>query len=452
MTHRDIKGTNILVSTTGEAKLVDFGLAGIEGDDKKSSMQSQRTVDYSALERTCRSEKGDPRSDIFFLGCVFYQMLTGKVAMAETESKDMLAKMLKRSFGAIQPLSDSPYAPDPELCRIIEKMMKVDLRSRYQTMDEVVADLEAFDVARQGRPPPAARTGSSGEHDFLADIEALFMNRHAHLDPSPSPHPSPPRAARTAAARRDRRTGEESPASPARPTTTRPDPEAGGEVRASSAATSSASSRRPRSRTSSASHLSKMGYRVILVGDRRARRRAVPRGAPGRRDLRRRRPRPRGDRLVPRHARQGPRGRPRPRRPGPPRPPPPRPQGPAPDRRPARRPGQAGQDEADPGRPRPAHPGALTRDGAPLFMTQLARHLTAVLATLALAPPASAAERTVAGRSFTLPDGFTLDVAAGPPLVDRPITADFDELGRLYVADSSGSNDKVERPARDEAS
>ncbi len=47
------------------------------------------------------------------------------------------------------------------------------------------------------------------------------------------------------------------------------------------------------------------------------------------------------------------------------------------------------------------------------------------------------------GHTFTLPDGFEIELVAGPPLVDRPIVADFDEQGRLYVADSSGSNEKV---------
>src|SRR5438046_9519836 len=48
------------------------------------------------------------------------------------------------------------------------------------------------------------------------------------------------------------------------------------------------------------------------------------------------------------------------------------------------------------------------------------------------------------GHTFTLPLGFEIELAAGPPLVDRPITADFDEPGRLYVSDSSGSNEKVQ--------
>lgn len=49
------------------------------------------------------------------------------------------------------------------------------------------------------------------------------------------------------------------------------------------------------------------------------------------------------------------------------------------------------------------------------------------------------------GRTFSLPDGFELELAAGPPLVNRPIVGDFDEQGRLYVADSSGSNDNVQK-------
>ncbi len=54
-----------------------------------------------------------------------------------------------------------------------------------------------------------------------------------------------------------------------------------------------------------------------------------------------------------------------------------------------------------------------------------------------------AAETTIGNHTFTHPDGFEVTKIAGPPLVNRPITADFDEQGRLYVTDSSGSNDKV---------
>src|SRR4051794_30872888 len=70
-------------------------------------------------------------------------------------------------------------------------------------------------------------------------------------------------------------------------------------------------------------------------------------------------------------------------------------------------------------------------------------------------PKLTAAEVLLNGQTFTLPDGFEIELVAKAPLVNRPITADFDERGRLYVADSSGANDrpgpdieKVEKPHR----
>ncbi|HZY88356.1 MAG TPA: PVC-type heme-binding CxxCH protein, partial [Gemmataceae bacterium] len=61
--------------------------------------------------------------------------------------------------------------------------------------------------------------------------------------------------------------------------------------------------------------------------------------------------------------------------------------------------------------------------------------------------PANAVELN--GHTFTLPPGFIIELVAGPPLVNRPIVAAFDEQGRLYVADSSGSNDKVDKQLKD---
>src|SRR3989442_4186727 len=51
-----------------------------------------------------------------------------------------------------------------------------------------------------------------------------------------------------------------------------------------------------------------------------------------------------------------------------------------------------------------------------------------------------AATFKIGDRTFTLPDGFTIEKVAGPPLVDRPIRGDFDEQGNFYVSDSSGSS------------
>ncbi|QDV38756.1 PVC-type heme-binding CxxCH protein [Tautonia plasticadhaerens] len=68
-----------------------------------------------------------------------------------------------------------------------------------------------------------------------------------------------------------------------------------------------------------------------------------------------------------------------------------------------------------------------------------------LLLPLLAAPAARSGEVVRLGdHTFSLPDGLTVEVAAGPPLVERPITAAFDERGRLYVAESSGSNDPVQ--------
>src|SRR6266478_3518424 len=76
---------------------------------------------------------------------------------------------------------------------------------------------------------------------------------------------------------------------------------------------------------------------------------------------------------------------------------------------------------------------------------------SACMLLLALTPFASAraAQFKFPNHTFTVPDGFEVELVAGPPLVERPIVADFDEQGRLYVADSSGSNDKLEKQLQD---
>jgi putative membrane-bound dehydrogenase-like protein len=66
-------------------------------------------------------------------------------------------------------------------------------------------------------------------------------------------------------------------------------------------------------------------------------------------------------------------------------------------------------------------------------------------AALLIANPARSAQFKFATQTLTVPDGFEIELVAGSPLVDRPVSADFDEQGRLYVTDSSGSNDKVDK-------
>src|SRR5262245_11944216 len=78
------------------------------------------------------------------------------------------------------------------------------------------------------------------------------------------------------------------------------------------------------------------------------------------------------------------------------------------------------------------------------------RYLVVAVGVLAaLAAQTIRARQPAASPAFRLPPGFTIERVAGPPLVDRPIVADFDDEGRLYVADSSGSNERVEKQLAD---
>ena len=73
------------------------------------------------------------------------------------------------------------------------------------------------------------------------------------------------------------------------------------------------------------------------------------------------------------------------------------------------------------------------------------------LVIVVLAAPRNRAPAASRRPYLSVPPGFDVERVAGPPLVDRPIVADFDEQGRLYVADSSGSNDKVEKQLEEAA-
>lgn len=168
ITHRDIKLTNILVSTQGEAKLTDFGLAQMFASMAREDEQVDRTVDYAGLEKATNVKSGDVRSDLFFLGCVFYECLTGKSPLEM--SKDRHARMNARRFQEMLTLKPGEIDAPPSVYTLAETCMAFDPKRRYQTPAQLV---EAVKTARRdlgggtpGAPPkPAVKTVFLAEAD-----------------------------------------------------------------------------------------------------------------------------------------------------------------------------------------------------------------------------------------------------------------------------------------------
>ena len=175
-THRDIKLTNILISASGVAKLVDFGLAKYfdAQTGKDDGERVDRTVDYAGLERATDVKAGDVRSDIFFTGVVLFEMLTGKSPIELT--RDRRARMLKQRFENIQPLSRKEVDAPASTIGLVNKMMTLSPESRFQTPTQV---LEALINAR--RDIESGETGDSGPAKAPSVLTIFIVEADAKL-------------------------------------------------------------------------------------------------------------------------------------------------------------------------------------------------------------------------------------------------------------------------------
>lgn len=177
--HRDIKPENILLDTDGRVRLVDFGLAKLAADEGGANLtrtdQAMGTPRYMAPEQLERPHEVDHRADIFSLGVVLYEMLTGQVPA-----------------GVIEPPSRK-VAVDVRLDEVVLRSLQREPERRYQSASELEAGVRGASglpaTAEAPAPPVApAIAGAPVRTGFtLADLVALLLPLAAMLAAAASP-------------------------------------------------------------------------------------------------------------------------------------------------------------------------------------------------------------------------------------------------------------------------
>ncbi len=134
--HRDMKPSNIIVSSTGRAVLLDFGLL----TDQSSNFKTQRAIEYAALERCTHVHRDDRRSDLYFLGAVYFQALTGVAPLGEI--KERSRRLDASRFHNVKLIHEVSKTIPRCVATIVDKSLRLRPEERYQTPELFKQDLE----------------------------------------------------------------------------------------------------------------------------------------------------------------------------------------------------------------------------------------------------------------------------------------------------------------------
>lgn len=139
--HRDLKPSNIMVEPNGRVVVMDFGLARADNIGQMTQTGAvMGTYQYMSPEQA-KGSKADARSDIFTVGIILYELLTGKTPYS---ADGALASLLKRTQEAAIPASQAEPTVPRSLSAIVAKCLERDVTKRYQTVDDLLNDLKAF--------------------------------------------------------------------------------------------------------------------------------------------------------------------------------------------------------------------------------------------------------------------------------------------------------------------